>query len=71
MLNPFLQTQSAEKRRKIIGGTEEFAAQQHGQALGSLTPRPSLVLWAGRLLIRMGEKLAKEDIDLKTTRESA
>jgi hypothetical protein len=71
MLNPFLQTQSAEKRRYIVGGNEEYAAQQQGQPIYSPAPRPSVFLWVGRLLIRIGEKLAKKDVDLKTTRESA
>ncbi len=71
MLNPFLQVEPAKKRRQIIGGNEEFAAQQHGHILDSMPARPSMGLWVGRLLIRMGEKLAKEDIHLKNARENA
>jgi hypothetical protein len=69
MLNPFLQTQSAKKRRLIMGGNEEFVAQLQGHTLDSMSPRPSLGLWIGRLLIRMGKKLSKEDIALKSDRE--
>ena len=71
MLNPFLQAEAGKKRRLIMGGNEESAAQEHGQTLDSFTPRPSVGLWIGRLLIRMGKKLSKEDIALKNARENA
>jgi hypothetical protein len=70
MLNPFLQTEPGKKSRKIIGGNEEYAAQQHGRSLDNMPPQPSMGLWIGRLLIRIGKKLSREDIALKSAREN-
>ena len=71
MLNPFLQPRSAEKTRQHRAGAEDLPAQIHGHSLDTSTPHPSMGLWIGRLLIRMGEKLAQQDIELKTTRENS
>ncbi len=70
MLNPFLQPEPGKKGRLILGGNEESAAQEFGHTLES-TSQPNLGLWIGRLLIRMGEKLSKEDTALKNARENA
>ena len=71
MFNPFLQTEPRKKRWQIIGGNEESTAQRQGRILDSMPEQPSVGLWMGRLLIRMGQKLAKEDVDLKISRENA
>ena len=70
MLNPFLQTEPGKNRRLIMGGNEESAAQEFGHTLKGAS-RPSLGLLIGRMLIRMGKKLSKEDIALKSARENA
>ncbi len=70
MLNPFLQTEAGKNRRLIMGGSEETAAQQYGHTLEGMS-QPSVGLWIGRLLIRIGEKLAKKDSALKNARENA
>jgi hypothetical protein len=71
MLNPFIQVGPEEKRRKSTNEVEEYAAQVTGYSVDTASPRPPMGLWLGRLLIRMGRKLAKEDVDLKITRENA
>ena len=70
MLNPFIQVGADEKRRKHLNEAEEFA-QMTGYSVDTASPRPPMGLWLGRLLIKMGRKLAKEDVDLKISRENA
>ena len=50
---------------------EEYASHLTGYSVDTASPRPPMGLWLGRLLIRMGQKLTKEDADLKITRENA
>lgn len=71
MLNPFIQVGADEKRRKHMNEAEEYASHLTGYSVDTASPRPPMGLWLGRLLIRMGQKLAKEDADLKVTRENA
>ncbi|HEX8992549.1 MAG TPA: hypothetical protein VF784_12795 [Anaerolineales bacterium] len=70
MLNPFIQIGADEKRRKSMNEAEEYP-QMNGYSVDTASPRPPMGLWLGRLLIRMGRKLAKEDVDLKISRENA
>jgi hypothetical protein len=70
MLNPFLQPQPDNKQRKTTLSNEEFSAQMYGHSLDTSTPHPSVGLWVGRLLIRMGEKLTKHDKDLQTLKDN-
>ncbi len=71
MLNPFIQIGAEKKRRENLNQTEESVAQVYGHSLDTASPRPAMGLWLGRLLIRMGQKLAKQDMDLKIDRERA
>lgn len=71
MLNPFLHPQSNEKIRQYRSPAEELTAQFQGHSLDTSSPHPSMGLWIGKLLIRMGERLSKQDIPLKSTRESS
>lgn len=71
MLNPFIQIGAEEKRRKTKNEAEEYIEHLTGYSVDTATPRPPMGLRLGRLLIRMGRKLAKEDVDLKISRENA
>jgi len=71
MFNPFLQPLPTEKRRHNPATNGDFPAEFYGHSLDTSSPRPSVGLWIGRLLIKMGEKLAKQDVELKTTRETS
>ena len=72
MLNPIiLQPERKDKRSKNSAAAPEFSTEIYGHSLDTSTPRPSVGLLVGRLLIRMGQKLAKEDVDLKISRENA
>jgi hypothetical protein len=70
MLNPFIQSPRTEKDRPRLT-EDEALVQLHGQSLNKDAAQPSVGLWVGKLLIRMGEKLTKEDMQLKSTRERA
>lgn len=71
MLNPFIQLPPSGKEKKVQDETEESYAQMHGYSVDSASPKPSMGLFVGKLLIRMGEKLVKEQIPLGSTREHA
>jgi hypothetical protein len=71
MLNPFIQSPHSHKTRKVRDETEESFAQMYGRSVDSASPRPSMGLFFGKLLIRMGEKLVKENVPLKSRREHA
>ena len=71
MLDPFVQLASSEKGKKFAGPAGETFGEMYGHSIDTASPRPSVGLWVGRLLIRMGEKLAKQDIPLKRDRENA
>ncbi len=71
MLNPFIQIGTEEDRRKGAGESEKPVVQLYGHSADTASPRPAMGLWLGRLLIRMGKKLAKEDMNLKMNRERA
>lgn len=71
MLNPFIQLGPKEEGNQKNAAAEEFSVQMYGHSLDTSTPRPSMGLWVGRLLIRMGQKLTKQDAQLKSIRENA
>ena len=71
MLNPFLQPVPAKKQAHPQNDHEELAAEIYGHSLDTSVPRPNVGLWVGRLLIRMGEKLANEDVESKSSRQAA
>ncbi len=71
MLNPFLQSMPDEKQRQAHANNEEFNAQMYGHSLDTSKPHPSVGLWVGRLLIRMGEKLTKQDTELHSIKENS
>ncbi len=69
MLNPYLQSNLKEKTRKDSPAPGELSAQRVARAIAASAPRSSAGLWLGRLLIRIGEKLAK-DSQFNTIREN-
>ena len=71
MLDPFVQIVTDEKGRKLNDRTGKTIAEMYGHSIDTASPRPSMGLWVGRLLIRMGEKLTKQDVSLKTEKEEA
>lgn len=71
MLNPFLQPIRPDKQRRTTAAAEEAAAQMYGHSLDTASPHPSVGLWVGRLLIRMGEMLAHQDNEMKELKERA
>jgi len=70
MLNPFMQD-LPRKRNGRVSKNESLAAEQKPVVVETFTRRPSAGLWLGKLLIRMGEKLAKQDVQWKGTKQSA
>ena len=71
MLDPFIQIVADEKGRKLNDRTGETIAEMYGHSVDTASPRPSMGLWVGRLLIRMGEKLTKQSGSLRTEKEEA
>jgi hypothetical protein len=71
MLNPFLQLPPQKTGKNRTEMNDELAAQFEAQLVQSSTTRNNLGLWAGNLLIRMGKKLAEQDIDMKASKEHA
>jgi hypothetical protein len=71
MMNPFLQVpaQKPGKGRKAMN--DELAAEQYAQSESNRAPHGNIGLWVGNLLIRMGNKLTQQDIDMKTSKEHA
>ncbi len=70
MLNPFMQFVEREKEKENARWREESLAEMVGHSVDTASPRPSMGLWVGKLLIRMGEKLVKQDMPLNTHREN-
>ena len=68
MLNPFLQPVPTEKHGKKRKASDVLPSEMRGHSLDASSPRQNVGLLVGKLLIRMGEKLAKEDNQLKSTR---
>lgn len=71
MLNPFLQPVPTEKHPKKTKASDAMAFEVYGHSLDTSSPRSNVGLLVGKLLIRMGEKLVKEENGLKSTRENA
>jgi hypothetical protein len=76
MLDPFVQIVSDEREKKLTrrtghGRIGETIAEMYGHSMDTASPRPSMGLWLGRLLIRMGEKLSNQNPSLKSDREKA
>jgi hypothetical protein len=71
MMNPYLQVppKQAEKARKVMN--DELTAGQYAEILSKPAPRRNLGLWIGSLLIRMGNRLAQQDVEMKTSKEHA
>lgn len=74
MMNPIFQY-PPEKRRKNRNEKDEelaiLAEQLKAKSAKVTSTHKNIGLWAGNLLIRMGKKLAEQDIDLKTSKEHA
>ncbi len=71
MLDPFVQIVSDEREKKVTGRAGQSIAEMYGHSVDTASPRPSMGLWVGKLLIRMGEKLTKQDLSLRTDKEKA
>jgi hypothetical protein len=71
MMNPFLQVPPEKTGKNRTTINEELAVQQYAQTVRSSSPRRNIGLWLGNLLIRMGKKLAEQDIEMKTSKEHA
>ena len=70
MLNPFIQD-LPPRRKSLVVKNRQLTAEQHTEAVEDIAPHPAPGLWLGKLLIRMGEKLTKQNIELKGTKQSA
>jgi hypothetical protein len=71
MLDPFLAPAAQRKNQADHSGRESLNVEFRGHSLDTASPRPSVGLWIGRLLIRMGEKLTGQDHELRPSRESS
>ena len=72
MLDPFLQQLPPKEPQSLFSESEEHLAQRHGRLVqGPAGHRSGPGLWLGKLLIKMGAKLAKQDVELKAMREHA
>lgn len=71
MLDPFVQLVSDERERKMQVRTGATIAEMYGHSIDTSTPHPSVGLWVGKLLIKMGEKLAGKDVPLTAHKEKA
>ena len=71
MMNPFLQIPPEKTGKNRTALDDEMAAQLYAQTIRSSTPRKNVGLWVGKLLIKMGKKLAEQDIEMKTSKEHA
>ena len=70
MINPFIQSPQGEKQRQMPTADQAYM-QMYEQAIADHSQRPAVGLWVGRLLIRMGEKLTKQEPSLKSSRQHA
>ena len=72
MLNPFLQFPPEKANKSQAEMNEEAAAQiNNAKPVRKPSRQKNLGLWTGNLLIKMGKKLAEQDIELKTSKEHA
>ena len=71
MMNPFLQVPAPKTGRGRTAMNDELNAERYAHLVANTAPRSNLGLWVGNLLIRMGKKLAQQDIEMKTSKEHA
>ncbi len=71
MLDPFVQIVSDEREKKLTGRAGESIGEMYGHSVDTASPHPSMGLWVGKLLIKMGEKLAGKDVSLAANKEEA
>ncbi len=71
MLNPFLQPMPEKQKHQVQTDSDMPKVQMYGHSLDTATPRASVGLLVGRLLIRMGQMLAKQDSEPDNTKEKA
>ncbi len=71
MMNPFLQVPAPKTGKYRKAMNDELNQEQSAQFVANSAPRKNLGLWVGNLLIRMGKKLAEQDIEMKTSKEHA
>lgn len=65
MYDPLMHMPQPDKRQDPWLDTEEAMGQMYGRSVSSASPRPSMGLFIGKLLIRMGQKLVKDESALK------
>jgi hypothetical protein len=70
-MNPFLQVPPPKTGKTRSAMNEEQAAQEYTSLVKSSAPRSNIGLLVGNLLIRMGNKLAEKDIEMKTSKGHA
>ncbi len=72
MFNPFLLQALPPERPGLFTDEEEKFAHHHGRVVTGVLPHgPGVSLYIGKLLIRMGARLAKQDIEFKASTEHA
>ncbi len=71
MLDPFVQIVSDEKGKRLHTTGGETFGEMYGHSIDTASPHPGVGLWLGKLLIRMGQKLAKQEVSMKMDREKA
>lgn len=71
MYDPLMHMPPKDKRQDPWLDTDEAMGQMYGHSVSSASPRPSVGLFVGKLLIRMGEKLVKDETALKRIRKGA
>jgi hypothetical protein len=71
MMNPFFQIPPEKPGRNRTAMDDEMAAHQYAQTSKGSAPRKNIGLWVGKLLIRMGKKLAEQDVEMITSKERA
>ena len=70
MLNPYIQN-LPPKRTDKTAKNDNLAAEQYARTIENSASEVDAGLWLGKLLIRMGEKLTKQHVELKGTKQSA
>ncbi len=72
MLNPFINYPTPKKTGEDFKALNKDLIYQNYERANQVSSTPRyLVLWLGSLLIKMGEKLTKENLSAKSTHENA
>jgi len=71
MLNPLIQSLPLKNGKYSKKVEKKAVAHQDAATFEKQTRQPSLVLWVGNLLIRMGKRLTEPNMEMKRSREHA